>query len=359
MRFSKLISPCYNKIMANILYGVAGEGSGHSSRAKEIIKHLEKEGHFVKVVSYDRGYKNLSPYFDVEEIFGLKFTLKDNQIQYVSTFVDNLIKLPEAAASVKKILKMIDDLKIQIVFSDFEPISCVAANIKKIPLISIDNQHQITNTEIDYPAKYKKDALAAKTVINLIVFNAKSYLVASFLKPKIIKPKTFLFPPILREEILQIKPRRDDYILVYLSFQHENTLALLKNIKKKFVVYGFDKEETERNMIFKKASQQSFLQDLAGCQAVIASAGFALMTEAFYLGKPYLALPVKKQFEQMLNAFYLDKLGYGKYYEKLDKNKIELFLSNLDKYGKKLKKYKKQDNSKILRRIDELIKKYK
>ena len=33
--------------MANILYGVNGEGAGHSTRAKEVISHLRKKGHAV------------------------------------------------------------------------------------------------------------------------------------------------------------------------------------------------------------------------------------------------------------------------------------------------------------------------
>ena len=37
--------------MSKILYGVCGEGSGHSSRAKEVIENLTKQGHQVKVVS--------------------------------------------------------------------------------------------------------------------------------------------------------------------------------------------------------------------------------------------------------------------------------------------------------------------
>ena len=41
--------------MANILYGVNGEGSGHSTRAKDVISHLIARGHTVHVVSFDRG----------------------------------------------------------------------------------------------------------------------------------------------------------------------------------------------------------------------------------------------------------------------------------------------------------------
>ena len=45
--------------MAKIVYGVSGEGSGHSSKAREMIKDLKQLGHTVKVVSYDRGHNNL------------------------------------------------------------------------------------------------------------------------------------------------------------------------------------------------------------------------------------------------------------------------------------------------------------
>ena len=56
--------------MANILYGVNGEGSGHSTRSKEVIRHLMAKGHAVHVVSFDRGLRNLSADFEVTEIYG-------------------------------------------------------------------------------------------------------------------------------------------------------------------------------------------------------------------------------------------------------------------------------------------------
>ena len=40
--------------MAKLIYGVSGEGSGHSSRAREMIGHLVSVGHSVKVASYKR-----------------------------------------------------------------------------------------------------------------------------------------------------------------------------------------------------------------------------------------------------------------------------------------------------------------
>jgi hypothetical protein len=57
--------------LAKIVYGLSGEGSGHSSRSREMITHLEQLGHTVKAVSYDRGYHNLKDEFDVFETEGL------------------------------------------------------------------------------------------------------------------------------------------------------------------------------------------------------------------------------------------------------------------------------------------------
>lgn len=344
--------------MAKILYGVAGEGSGHSSRTKEICRHLKEKGHEIKIVSHGRGYDNLRPYFDTEKIFGLHFAYKDNKVQYNKTIINNALKTPQAIKSLKEVLGLIDSFRPNIVFSDFEPVSSIAANIKKLPLISVDNQHCITNTVIQYPRKYEKEAMAAKTVINLMIFNSRACLVTSFFRAKILNKKTFVFPPILRKEVLDLKPKNGNKILVYATSEFSDMTAVLKSINEKFIVYGFNHSKKDKNLTFKKPSQKGFLRDLANSKAVIANAGFTLMTEALHLRKPYLALPVAGQFEQILNAYYLEKLGYGKHWDELNKEKIESFLFNLGLYNKNLRKYKKEDNSKIFKKIDNLIKKY-
>jgi len=98
-----------------------------------------------------------------------------------------------------------------------------------------------------------------------------------------------------------------------------------------------------------------FLEDLRNCKAVIANAGFSLLSEAFYLGKPYLAVPVHHQFEQVFNAYYVDKVGYGTYWDELNKERVESFLFNLPAYRENLKNYPRQDNSALLAKVDSLI----
>src|SRR5579863_7672703 len=316
--------------MANILYGVNGEGAGHSTRAKEVISHLQRRGHAVHVVSFDRGLANLRKDFEVTEIFGWGIAYANNQVRYRRTVAKNLLTVRRAMASVSRLKKLIEEREIELVVTDFEPLSCHAARRKHLPVISIDNQHCLTNTDISYPRRHKRDAAAAKMVTRWMVPRANAYLVTSFLAAKVTRWNTFLFPPILRECILQAKPWEAGHVLVYVTSPAPALAKLLASVRCPFVAYGFGREGQEGNVVYKKPSLDGFLADLIAAKAIIANAGFSLVTEALHLGKPYLAIPVEHQFEQVCNAYWLEKGGYGAYWEDgLNKERVESFLFNL------------------------------
>src|SRR6195256_2453157 len=315
--------------MANILYGVNGEGSGHSTRAKEVISHLQQQGHKVHVVSFDRGLRNLRESFPVKEIFGLSLTYVNNRVRYKRTLAANLIKAPRAARSLKELSRLVDEANINLVMTDFEPLTCHVGHRHRLPVIEIDNQHAITNTNVALPRGYRRDVAAVKLVTRMMTPHADAYLVLSFFPATVKRRNTFLFPPIVRQEVLAAAAQTGDYVLVYVTSPAKELAALLKQVRCKFVAYGFGIEGQEGNVLFKKPSMAGFLRDLTGAKAVIANAGFSLVSEALHLGKPYLAMPVENQFEQTFNAYHLDKHGYGAWWEELSKEKIESFLFNL------------------------------
>jgi uncharacterized protein (TIGR00661 family) len=341
--------------MANILYGVNGQGSGHSSRAREILTHLEGVGHAVHVVSFDRGLKNLADDFDVTEIFGMRLTTVDNQVRYRKTVLTNLLSVPRAAASVRKLNHLAGNWNIQAVITDFEPLACHTGHKLGLPVLSIDNQHCLTYGDISYPEKYKKAAAAAKMVTRIMTPKADAYFVTSFFEVKPKNKKTFFFPPILRKAVLECKPSEGQDVLVYVTSPTPELISILKGIRQTFICYGFNREGREGNVWFKKANNEGFLIDLSRARAVLANSGFSLISEALQLGKPYLAWPVKNQFEQIFNAYYIDKLNYGKYWDELSKEKIESFLFNLDFFRKNLDSYPRDDNSALFKKIDEFL----
>jgi len=344
--------------MANILYGVNGEGAGHSTRAREVISHLQDKDHTVYVASFDRGLRNLCDDFEVTEIYGFRFAYVNNQVRYRRTIAKNLATVRQAAKSIKHLSALVDSWKIQLVITDFEPLTCQVGHHKHLPVISIDNQHCLTNTNVAYPHQYRRDAAVAKLVTRAMVPRANAYLATSFFMPEVKESRTFLFPPILRKGILQAKPIAGEHVLVYVTSPAPSLVKLLSGIRGPFIAYGFGREGREENILFKKPSLGGFLQDLTSCKAIIANAGFSLVTEALHLAKPYLAIPVKHQFEQIFNAYWLDKMGYGAYWEDLNKERVESFLYNIPHYVEKLDTYSRRGNQALLEKLDSLIAKY-
>jgi uncharacterized protein (TIGR00661 family) len=344
--------------MANILYGVNGEGSGHSTRALEVLSHLQASGHTLHVASFDRGLRNLQERFEVTEIYGLRLTYVNNQVRYRRTIASNLMAVGKRAKSGAALSELSDKWKIELVITDFEPLCCHLGHRKHLPVISIDNQHCLTNTEVSYPRKYRRDATLAKLVTRIMTPRADAYLVTSFFTPQINRPRTFLFPPILRQQILKARPKSGEHVLVYVTSPAPGLAKLLSTLRCSFIAYGFGREGQSGNVLYRKPSVDRFLEDLIAAKAIVANAGFSLMTEALHLGKPYLAIPIKHQFEQIFNAYWLEKLGYGTYWEELNKERIESFLYNLSRYGEQLRAYPRNGNTALLDKVDALIADY-
>ena len=341
-----------------ILFGVAGEGSGHAARAEVVASYLISKGHKVKIITYHQGIKYLPPKFDVEEVFGLRFFHKEDRVDYPTTILENIKKTPEATKSLARVKELVNSFKPNIIITDFEPLSALCAHLCKIPLISIDNQHILTHGKIEYEKRWMHDYYITKTGVFAMAFKADAYIITSFFDFDLIANNAYRVPPILRQEVLDHTSSRLNHILVYSTTSDINKIiTLLKETDKKFIIYGLDIAKQEKNCTFKKFSKAGFLNDVATAQAIIGSAGLSLITESLYLYKPYLALPVKRRFEQLLNSYYLKKLNYGNYAEKLTSEGLNDFLDNIPKYEKELTHYKRLDNSKLYKTLDKLLKK--
>jgi uncharacterized protein (TIGR00661 family) len=276
-------------------------------------------------------------------------------VRYGKTVLRNLVHVPQAARSVRMLERKAEGWELDLVITDFEPITCHLGHKLKVPIVAIDNQHLLTDADITYPREYRREAIATKLVTRLMTPGADACLVISFFQARVKKKKTCLFPPILREEVLRTKPANGDFVLVYVTSAANELIEVLRKVRQRFVCYGFNHEGKNGNLEFRKPALDTFLGDLSSCRAVIANAGFSLISEALYLGKPYLAWPVKRQFEQIFNAYYIGKTGYGAYWEDLNKERVESFLFNLDEYRANLAAYPRADNSDLFAKLDGLI----
>ncbi|MFA6228256.1 MAG: glycosyltransferase family protein [Patescibacteria group bacterium] len=338
-----------------IIYGLAGQGFGHSARSREILRHLAAAGHDIKVFTYGQGAFFLHHDFDVFEIPGLTLSYKNNRVRYFKTLLDNTKKVYGQTRQWNGIKKVFKDFAPELVITDFEPLTALLAKKFRLPLVSIDNQHQLTNTEIKISQKHLKDLMTDKAIIRLVIWSAKYYLITSFFKTKVKKKNTFLFAPIIRQEVSDLQPVKGDYFLVYEGADMGRLTELFKRLPYQFVIFGPQRQGEEGNIIFKHFDTHEWLMYLNRCRAVIGTAGLSLLGEAIYLKKPYLALPIKRQIEQLVNAQYLQRLGYGQFSYDLTGEEFEDFVARLPQYEDKLTFADACGNEELFKKLDEII----
>lgn len=339
-----------------VLYGVCGEGFGHSSRAKEIITYLKKQGHTVLIITYGQAYPVLKKLSKTIKVKGIFLHYKDNKLSLQKTFSKNYSDIIHNIKNWKKIKKKIDKFSPNICISDMEIIVPIVSFWYKLPLISIDNQHRITHLKLNIPKKYSYSYNLAKIAINRVISKAEAYIILSYTKQKLIKKNVFIISPILREEIINLKPKTKDFILVYLTKPKPELIRLLKKIPEKFIFYSHNIRPSIKDNIEFKSINPNFIKDLANCKAIIGTAGFTLISESLYLKKPYFAIPLQGQFEQTLNSLFLKNSKLGTYSDNLTKEDVTEFIKNIPKYRKKLKEHSLNPNE-IFPLINRLIKK--
>ncbi len=337
-----------------ILYGVTGVGMGHAIRSKIIIQHLLKKGHKVIIFSYGPAFEFLKHNFkNVHKLEGLELFYDNNVVHVSKTLLLNLIKYPK-----KFLLNLPKFLKYspQFVITDFEPMTYRFAKRRKIKVIGVDNINVIK--KIKNPnLKNKKAKFLANLVASIITPKCDYYLIPSFFK-QAKYPNIKVLPPILRPEIIRLKPRVGKHILVYLTSKNyeKQLLKILPKINKKFIVYGFNKSLKTKNITFKNFSEKGFIKDLKNSHSVICYGGFSLISEALYLKKPVLTLPIKDHYEQLLNADFVRSSKFGISSIELSFKVLNSFLIKSETFRKNLLSYGGVGNKELFKELDALLK---
>ncbi len=350
-----------------ILYGVTGEGMGHAMRSRVVLDELVKR-HDVQVVVSGRAHDYLkareSDRLGVNRIWGLSIVYEDNEVQNFKTFLRNLKGAIGGGwpKNVRAYFELAEQFRPQVVVSDFESWSYTFGRMHELPVISVDNM-QILNRCKHPPevlAGHEGEFRLAKAIVKAKLPGCFHYLITTFFHPPLRRPRTTLHPPVLRPEILSASPQPGDHLLVYqTSTSDVSLLEVLSSSGIECRVYGVRRdireEQVEGNLRFRPFSEAAFIEDLRAARGVVANGGFTLMSEAVYLHRPMLSVPVKGQFEQVLNARYLEREGYGVYAEELSPAKLAEFLERIPSLETRLSAYHQDGNRELLAKLEEVL----
>jgi uncharacterized protein (TIGR00661 family) len=349
-----------------ILYGVVGEGMGHAMRSRVILEHLVKtEKHDVQIMASGRAVDFLAKRFEgVNRIHGLHMIYEENRVRLGHTLWSNVLTgVTGIPRNIGAYYDLLGEFEPEAVISDFESWTYLYGKNHRLPVLSIDNMQIINRTRHsdEILAGHRAEFEVTRAFIKTKLPFCDEYFITTFFRPPIRKDRTRLFPPILRPEILAAKARPGEHLLVYTTGEGNEGLArTLAATGLECRIYGMRRDLTaevvEGNLRYRPFSETTFIDDLASSRAVIAGGGFTLMGEAVYLRKPMLAVPVGRQFEQVLNARYLEQEGFGRHAETLDDPKtVHEFVAAIGRCEERLAHYTQDGNREILGALDEFL----
>jgi uncharacterized protein (TIGR00661 family) len=340
-----------------ILYGINGEGMGHATRSLVVIGHLLERGDDVRVVASGTAYAFLRSRLPrVDEILGPSFVLRDGEIRRWATLGHSVAGAPhQLPATVRHWLAVVDDWRPDVVVTDFEPLAGVYARAAHVPLVSVDNIHMIDRCLHDggIIGVERVDYALARAVTRAMIPPAGDYVITTFFQPPVLYRRTTLVPPIVRPEVVAARPEDGDHLVVYSS----GSPALLAALRESGIpcrVYGMrDGPAGTRDGVleFRPRSEDGFLEDLRTARGVVTGGGFSLLSEAIYLGKPVLSVPLRGQFEQLMNARYLEREGYGLYAPASGPPSLREFVRRLPSLAARLTAYRQAGNEVALKAI--------
>jgi len=280
-----------------ILYAIQGTGNGHLSRALEIIPILQQHGEVDILISGNQSQVELP--FEVNYRFhGLSFVAsKSGGISFFKTLVN--IKLFRLINEIRK-------LKVErynLVISDYEPISAWACAIRSVKCVQLSHQAAVMHKESPKPdlkhhfGNYVLNHYCPSTV--KYGFHFENYADS-------------IFSPVIRKQVRELETSDQGHYVVYLPAYHDEVLyQFLWNFSARWVVFSkyTTAKYTKDNVTFLPVENEVFLNELASCKGVLTGAGFELPSEAMFLKKKLMVIPMENQFEQQCNAVSLKRMG--------------------------------------------------
>ena len=297
-----------------ILYGIQCTGNGHVTRSVKIISALKKLGHQVDILLSGQNATINVP-FEVKWRFkGFTFyNTKSGGIDYFKTITS--FSLFDFFKDIQLDLSSYDK-----VITDFEPITAWAAKLSDKTSYGISNQYSFFSKNTP---RQGKDFLGEKILkwmapVDIpIGLHYQNY-------------DNFIYKPIINNDVIKFKTNDYGHYTVYLPYYNlHNIVNKLVDFKEQFHIFHGDVKSIYRykNCLIYPIDKGTFVNSFINSHGIIANAGFQTSSEALYMSKKLMVIPVKGQYEQESNAKALKEMGIftGHLYdiqEFLDSNKV-------------------------------------
>ena len=281
-----------------ILYAIQGTGNGHLTRAMEIVPALKNIAETDVLISGIQSDLEL-PFKLKYQFKGLSFIFgKEGGVDIWKTYL--MINSLRLLQDIKKL--KVD--KYDLIISDFEPVSAWACQLAGIPCVGLSNQIATLHPKAPKPKSNDKFGK----------FILKHYAPTSVGYGYHFKSlDSNVYTPLIRKEVREAKISSSNHYTVYLpSYDEKKIVKRLRQYKGlNWQVFSkhTNKYFKEDNFEIFPLNTEKFLKSMASSKGVLCNAGFGTTSEALFLGKKLLVIPMKTQYEQHCNAEMLKSMG--------------------------------------------------
>ncbi len=313
------------------IFLVQGEGRGHMTQAIGLYQILTGAGHQVIHVFTGKSERRKIPgYFTdsfncpVEPLNSPNFVAdpENKSIRLLPSILYNIRFLGKYKKSLNRINDIVKSAKPDgiINFYDFLGGFYNLFYRPGIKFFAIGHQFLTDHPDFIFAKGHFLDRKLFLFNNTLNSLGANKKLALSFLPyhPEKIN-KTIVVPPVLRKELFELIPDKENFILGYMvNDGYSQEIINWHNKNRQVRIHCFwDKKgepevkEIHPNLTFHQLNAQKFMHMMARCSGLITTAGFESICEAMYLGKPVMMVPVAGQYEQACNALDAARAGAG------------------------------------------------
>ena len=282
-----------------ILYAIQGTGNGHLARANEIAPELQKRADVDFLLSGHSSELSF-PYPFTYNYHGLSFVFGNRGgIDYKESFGNF------RPWQYWKDMRACPVEEYDVIINDFEPISAWAAKRKNVPVIALSHQASFYSNKVPLPSRRNR---LFEWAMKKIVAPANDYVGVHYKRYD-----DNILPPIIRQEILAGIVTDKGHVTVYLpAFSDEVLLNLFNGLPEvRWEVFTKKSKQIkeEANVAIYPVDKERYSQSLLGCHGLLTGGGFQATSEALYLRKKLMVIPMYDQYEQKCNAAALAQFG--------------------------------------------------
>lgn len=316
--------------MMRVLFLVQGEGRGHLTQALSLAQLLKIAGHEVigalVGVTADRDVPAFfREAFDapITPVFspGLVYNAGSNALEPLKTTIGALRAIRPFWRSIKQVNRHIREQRPDVVVNFYEMLGGLTYALLKpsVPMVCIAHQYMAFHPNFQRPPGQWLYRQAFRLNTRLTCIGARELLALSFDKqPDEPRQRLRVVPPLLRQEVTDIKPTAGNSLLAYVT-QPGLASAIQKAHEQhpRIPIDGFHAgidvpdQIIDDTLTYHAIDGKRFLDFMGRCKAIITTAGFESVCEAAYLGKPALMIPQPNHFEQSCNAIDGQRAGVG------------------------------------------------